>query len=826
MSATPHNSSSKVLQLFAEAALPERVRALLKGLHALAMESLGGRLGETTATLERDLFRQAERANVNRQSELYSNMRALREHNDVFVAQFELSLAKSLLALNQPVAAGSVPTDSAAFQNLTLVQDTDIDRDIILNELARREASKRSTPLILLGQRFGVLAGGPAMDAEQLPLGPYALCRALRQGGEALQIALDAQLALYHSFESQVMGSYGELLERANVYLAHEGVLPGLVYQPYFAKGPTPKRHYVAGEGNDAAGRTASNRPLTSWMGQGPAASWAPPTGAGPAAGAAAPSPYSGGDAAGVTGGDFAQSADGAPAPAQTPMSSLQQLLGAARAAVQQGGQPGAGGAFSATVPAGAPASAGGIDPGMLAALSSAAAQQAPASGQAPVPVPSASVMDVLGKLQAQAAVQAATGQRRTIGDIQQALLSQMRAEYGPQATLQPQDADTMDLLGMLYGQIQREVRNETPAAAMLTQLQVPLVRAAISDPAFFIRDQHPARELLNAVAESGATWLSDEDMDPVLLQRLGRAVERVVTDYQGDEAVFATANAEVQGYFRAAAHKAEITERRQIEAAKGKERLETAKQLAERTITQICNETPPPKFVQTLLQNAWSDVLTLTVLRQGESSPEWRELREATRQVAELTASDAPAQVDPELSDKVEEALKRVGYHDEEAGAIARRMSTPGGEDETLSRTELLAKLKGKSRLGVDEAKQAAEEAKPKQPARNEVENAFYQQLRVLPFGTWFEFVYNQQGDSRRQRLSWYSLITDNALFVNARGQKIAEHTLDALARLMAQNQVRIVTEDKGRLIDRAWQATLRALRALSGSPTPEDEQ
>ena len=76
-----------------------------------------------------------------------------------------------------------------------------------------------------------------------------------------------------------------------------------------------------------------------------------------------------------------------------------------------------------------------------------------------------------------------------------------------------------------------------------------------------------------------------------------------------------------------------------------------------------------------------------------------------------------------------------------------------------------------------------------------------------------------------RRQRLSWYSLITDNALFVNQRGQKVGEHSLDALSRLMAHGQVRIVTEDKGRLIDRAWQATLRTLRSLAGTPAESAE-
>ncbi len=86
------------------------------------------------------------------------------------------------------------------------------------------------------------------------------------------------------------------------------------------------------------------------------------------------------------------------------------------------------------------------------------------------------------------------------------------------------------------------------------------------------------------------------------------------------------------------------------------------------------------------------------------------------------------------------------------------------------------------------------------------------------MPFGTWFEFTRNQQGDVQRQRLSWFSPVTGNALFVNQRGQRVGEHSLDTLAHLMAKGQAQVVTEDRGRLIDRAWNATLNALRSLTG--------
>ena len=59
--------------------------------------------------------------------------------------------------------------------------------------------------------------------------------------------------------------------------------------------------------------------------------------------------------------------------------------------------------------------------------------------------------------------------------------------------------------------------------------------------------------------------------------------------------------------------------------------------------------------------------------------------------------------------------------------------------------------------------------------------------------------------------------------LFVNPRGQKIAETDLDSLARQISAGRAHLVTEDKGRLVDRAWKASLGALRALAGR-NPQD--
>ena len=406
-------------------------------------------------------------------------------------------------------------------------------------------------------------------------------------------------------------------------------------------------------------------------------------------------------------------------------------------------------------------------------------------------------------------------GSKRNLMDVKQALLAQMRQQRGHGASLLPRDSDTFELLDMLYTQVEREVRPDAPASPLLRKLQLPLLRVALQDRSFFIRAQHPARQLLNAVAESGARWLDQDDVDPQLLLPLQQAVDHVVENYDGDTAVFDASNRELQAQLQTLARKAETSERRHVEAARGKEKLEIAKRQATSTIVGLIGEQRMPKFVRALLNQAWADVLTLTLLRQGAESEEWRRQLEVTRRIVASCGRSGEA-ADPALTSHIEGALALVGYHTEEAAVIARRLTSAleDDEDDPASRTELTMRLKARVRLGED----TIEKSKPVLPPRTPAEQAQHDQLRVMPYGTWIEFVINQQGDVVRRRMSWYSPMTDNALFVNQRGRRVGEQSLDSVARALASGQARVVVAESGRLVDRAWQATLSTLRSFAG--------
>ncbi|MFC0154950.1 DUF1631 domain-containing protein [Xanthomonas dyei] len=788
----------------AEAPVSARGRRLLGMLHAHCVQALNGPLRLTIVELERALLHRAEHArNSQIQADTYAQMRGLRDHIDHFPQLFLQHLAQDLATLRDRPSLTPPAETAAQPQMLTLVEDTDIDRDIVLSEIARRETARRADALQLLAQRLAVIGAVPEFELDALPLGPYALCRIVRECGQLLGLNLDGQLALYKVFEHQVMDRLGDLYESANVTLAQEGILPGLIYHPYLVR-PTQVQTRRTLPDSAGAPRNAATsgtpgaaqpgaRPATAWAGQSAPTAWQSALLDAHGTSAVAPTASTSAQSTSPALDDVAHALGGL-------MSSARQAQAAGGAAAHQGGTPGS------LVQA--------------AAAQPSVQSSAQPSGPAPVSVPTAALGEALASLQGALSAQAAaTPQAAGIDAVQRQVLALLRAEHGTQAALSPQDNDTFDLLGLLYAQMQREVREHTPAQALLAKLQVPVVRAALADTHFFVRDQHPVRELLNTVAESGAVWLGDDDVDPQLLHKLGSAVDKIVNDYQGDEAVFAAANDDIQSHLRNLARKAEVAERRHVDAARGKERLESAKQQAQARIEQLCEDSAPPRFVQSLLRQAWSDVLTLTLLRQGEQSPEWDERQALTARIAEVTCSSKGLPTDVALGTDVETALLQVGYHHDEAAAIARRLSTPGGDDELTSRTELTAKLKARARLG-DQGDTAAR--KPAITPRTPDEDACYMQLRSLPFGTWFEFVINQQGDLRRQRLSWYSPMTGNALFVNQRGQKLGEQSLDGLARLMASGQARLLVEEKSRLIDRAWHATVRTLRSLAGhSPT-----
>lgn len=754
------NGEVRLVSLSSRQLMPPRVRALLEGVLALGGGMLERWLSLSLNELEQQLFKLAEKArSSNEQHAVFESLREVKRGRADVAPRFMLVLESALAQLDEKPAAASTPR---RFQELALVETRDLEENISLQEIAAKAEIRHSQLLYALGHRFGVLAGAPALDTESLPIGPHQICAALRYGTACLGITTEHRLLMYRQFDRVGMAEAGVLFGAINDYLVEKRIL----------------RHLQVGS------RLTSTTP--------------PPAARMPAP-AATPSPSQ------------------LPAPSAT----------------------------TSRTPVAAPSSAtagaeDARDSELFHTLRELLAGRRQVRGTAAPDSTTVSsyvatnedLQSVLGSLQTKPAAPMVLGGRvvqRSISHLKQDLLNQLRqfTPDGRPPQLSEVDTDTLDLVGMLFDFIAKDMRPTSATQALLTKLQVPVLRVALRDKTFFARRGHPARQLLNAVAETGQYWIdeSEGETDRLLVEKMQLVVDRVGSEFDGRDELFDELLTDLSRHMGTLARKAEVAERRHVDAAKGRERLDIARESAVQAINERLRDARVARLVRALLEQAWTDVLALTLLRQGAESEVYKRRLDVVDQLIAGTAADNTA-----LRAELEQGLSQVGFHGDEVQSMLAQLV--GGaetvkDDSTASRTELALKLKAKTRLGeetpptaaADGARAPARTAPDASPLTAE-ERQTLERLKTLPFGTWFEFVLNQQGETVRRKLSWFSPLTGRCLFVNQRGARTEERSMHQLARDIVRKQAQIVTDERESLVDRAWTAIVGTLKQFSGKP------
>ena len=344
---------------------------------------------------------------------------------------------------------------------------------------------------------------------------------------------------------------------------------------------------------------------------------------------------------------------------------------------------------------------------------------------------------------------------------------------------------------------------------------------------------------------------MDGEDADPSLAEKMQVVVDKVSTEFNGDVTLFRSLLTDLGSHMQLLARRAEVAERRHVDAAKGREKLDMARDTARTAIERLLKRGNPTPLVRALLEQAWTDALALTILRQGEDSSAFhRRLAVADQLLRRSLHADTPA--DKMLKHELDVGLSQVGLHGDDVKAVLGRLfpasrlaandaeknaaeksaaakpeaanaaePAAANDDDLESSTALAMKLKSRARFGGDQPEPVKPVPKAP-PSLTPEEQQVLDRIRTLPFGTWFEFTTNQQGATIRRKLAWFSTLTGRCLFVNQRGARTDEKTLEQLARDIARKQAKIWSEQSDSLIDRAWKAITGSLKQFSGSETP----
>ncbi|MEO9216804.1 MAG: DUF1631 family protein [Rhodanobacter sp.] len=457
-----------------------------------------------------------------------------------------------------------------------------------------------------------------------------------------------------------------------------------------------------------------------------------------------------------------------------------------------------------------------------------------------------------------------ASRELRSAARLREELLAQLnfgKAVGAPRTQLSGEQGDKVELVARLFEQLGQQLQHGGNAKTLLSDLQLPVLRMAVADRTFFEKREHPARRLLDTVTATANDWLdgSDDESNRPLATKLEQLVSRANQE-PPSAGLYTTLLADIEHHLALLTRKAQAAERRHVEAAQGRERLDQARQRASELMAERFAQSPPRGLLRALLDRAWSDVLALTLLRHGEDSDAFR----AQLAITDQLLGRLPVGDRAKLQENVESGLQQIGMHAEEAVQVAQRLLGAGKPDPTVelpSATDLALRLKQHQRLGEQHSTQpepaAARPASvdAQAPARGQVtphvqvpargqaptqvqvparvpaqahlqapepsprERRIEKHLGELPFGSWFEFIDPASGQITRRKLAWYSPMSGRCLLVSRRGQRGEEMTLTQLAHEVASGRVSEVVEQRESLLDRAWRSLTGSLQKPVGS-------
>jgi hypothetical protein len=447
----------------------------------------------------------------------------------------------------------------------------------------------------------------------------------------------------------------------------------------------------------------------------------------------------------------------------------------------------------------------------------------------------------------AQQQAQAATTPMATMGQVQQVkqeLLGQLNKFSAETQNVSHADEDTIDLVGMLFEFIVQDRNLPSEMQALLSRLQIPYLKVALLDRHLFAQKTHPARRLLDAMAEASVGWSPDSDTDQRLFEQVKHTVNELLQNFDDDVGIFERLHRDFVGFTNSQKRRIDLTEQRVTEAARGREKLSLARISAAREIRLRLEDPALPDLVRHVLARPWGNFLTLIFVRHGEVSTEWQS---ALRFMDDLMRLKMLL---PSLENTLRNGLTTVAYHESDmrrviedlrklhARALIAKPVVESRSVQAIDPHEFSSQRRAvvphdsaaAQRRGDDFSEDAAPEAFPlpqmdatlaaaissvASPAETASDNEFMQRVRSLKAGTWLQFEDSATGNQERAKLSWISPISGRYLFVNNKGLKVADKTADILARELESGDATLM--DDVPLFDRALDAIAERLKAVS---------
>ncbi|HEY1069629.1 MAG TPA: DUF1631 family protein [Thermomonas sp.] len=393
-------------------------------------------------------------------------------------------------------------------------------------------------------------------------------------------------------------------------------------------------------------------------------------------------------------------------------------------------------------------------------------------------------------------------------GEAEQSLAGQLRQQMaqsarklgvsGDNLNLDGLDGDAVDLVALLFDVLLDGPQYDAQIRQMIGRMLVPYVKVAVKDRRMFLFKEHPARRLLNTVAEACEGNRGEAPQERELLTHVDHTIDRLVAEFNEDVAIFETLEQELRAYMAQHRKRFELAERRTAEAQRGRERLEHARRVADEDLDRLRAGRDLPPVIGEFLGRHARHHLTQVALRDGRGAQRYdaglktiEDLLAAFDHAGPGESPDAPIDL-PEAG--LHDILGSVGCIGEAAqaaieavrDALVRLRSGEAALDDDVRLPPQLV---------VPEPQAPAPEPEPQLEvvagtAGLDFDAAMLERIRKLKIGDWIQLA-SADGHFAPAKVSWISPISSRLLLVNRRGIRVLVASVEELAVMAKLDKV-----------------------------------
>lgn len=366
-------------------------------------------------------------------------------------------------------------------------------------------------------------------------------------------------------------------------------------------------------------------------------------------------------------------------------------------------------------------------------------------------------------------------------------------------------DRGTVDALAEVFDFVFADPAIPLQMKFVIGRLQIPVLRAAMIDRDFFLSTDHPARRLIDTLAQASIGWTPEKGEDDPLYQRVETTVKRVVTEFDDNLDLFSELLREFTDYLQATEQQVQVQIEPKADEERVGESLEQALAHADEAIHARLSALPPElplaPFLVPFLTTQWREVMGKAWLNAPADAAPWESALTTMDQLIWSTQPKTGANEGrelmaalPVLVRTLNAGLDAIGWAGEERDAFTRRLIATH-----MMVIRVKAAAKADPVLAVQEesvGKEAMQQLGERLATQvTAVEDEFDALAHTFTRGLWFDFTVDKS-TQHRCRLSWVSPMRTRMLFTNRDGFDAFVCSEREVAKLLRRGRLSVIDQ------------------------------